>query len=212
VRTPAVEAPWFFRKRFTLFGAVYGVSILAGYVAAGALGVTPQAVFLTPGYAGLLATLAILLAVGGYALRVWASSYLAASIVWQQDVQAGELRVSGPYRFTRNPLYLGNMLQALGIGMLFPWTATLLLFVLMCAYEVALVSVEEAFLAAQNGEAYRRYREAVARFVPLPWKVAPDGAQRGSLREGLRSEVMCAGFAVMTAAIVAFALVRHAHP
>ncbi|MBD5653887.1 MAG: isoprenylcysteine carboxylmethyltransferase family protein [Candidatus Eremiobacteraeota bacterium] len=193
-----------------LFGLVYAVSIPLGYVVAGIANVPPQAAFLAFGHVRTFAALAVLFVVGGYALRVWASSFLAASIVWQQDVQLGDLRVSGPYRFTRNPLYLGNLLQSIGIGLLFPWTATIVIVVLMASYELALVSVEEPFLARHNGASYRAYRNGVARLIPLPWKIAPDGGQRGSLRDGLRSELMCAGFAIVTVVGVAVTLIQRA--
>ncbi|MDQ2857757.1 MAG: isoprenylcysteine carboxylmethyltransferase family protein [Candidatus Eremiobacteraeota bacterium] len=189
-------APWFFRKRFAIFGSVYGVSFMLGFVIAGVFGIPAQPVFLSSSHPYALATVAVTLAIGGYALRVWASSYIAASIVWTQDVQLEELRVSGPYRITRNPLYLGNLLQAIGIGMLGPWPVTALLIVLMPAYVLVLVSVEERFLAAKNGAAYSAYRATVARLIPAPGKVAADGGQRGSLRDGLRSEVLTAGFAL----------------
>lgn len=31
--------------------------------------------------------------------------------------------------------------------------------------------------------------------IPLPWKMAPEGGHRGSLRKGFRSEIMTATFA-----------------
>ena len=171
-------APWFFKQRFALFGGVYGLSFFGGFLIAGLLGVAPQPLFLSSAHPHLLALFALVCAIGGYALRVWASSFIAATIVWTQDVQLGELTVSGPYRFTRNPLYLGNFVQAIGIGMLGPWPVDALLIVLMLAYSFVLISVEEPYLARKNGAAYGAYRAQVPQFFPLPGRAAPGGGKR----------------------------------
>jgi protein-S-isoprenylcysteine O-methyltransferase Ste14 len=199
---PARRAPWYFRKRLSLFGAVYGVGIFLGYFFAGVAGLPLLPAFVTSGRPVLYGGLAIGLTAAGWLLRVWASSYIAGTVVWTQDVTGGDLRIAGPYRFTRNPLYLGNLLQAVGIGLLFPWTVVGLLAVLMLAYCLVLIGVEERFLAREHGERYARYRASVARLFPLPWKIAPDSGQHGSLREGLRSELMTAGFTVMAVVLV----------
>jgi protein-S-isoprenylcysteine O-methyltransferase Ste14 len=195
------KAPWYYRKRFTVFGLVYGVAFFFGHLVAGLIGqLTPA--FVATGYPTLFGALAAALAVGGWLVRAWASSYLAGSIVWTQDVTGGELRVSGPYRLTRNPLYLGNLLQAVGMGLLFPWPVLALLAVLMVAYSYALIAVEERFLADEHGARYAEYRARVPRLFPLPWKVAPHGAQRGSLRDGLRSEAMTGAVAAVAVVLL----------
>lgn len=48
----------------------------------------------------------ILISILGLAIRAWASGHLR---------KEKELTVSGPYRFSRNPLYLGNFLLGIGI-------------------------------------------------------------------------------------------------
>jgi protein-S-isoprenylcysteine O-methyltransferase Ste14 len=197
------KAPWFFRKRASLFGMIYGVAFFFGFFIAGLMGTPTRSFYLTSGHVEIFAGLVLLFTFGGYALRVWASSYLAASIVWQQDVQLGELRQSGPYRFVRNPLYVGNFLQAIGMGLLGTWQVLAILLIAMSIYQAAIVSVEEKFLTAERGDQYKRYLAAVPRFIPLPWKVAPDGGQHGSLRDGVRSELMTSGFAVASLIIIA---------
>jgi protein-S-isoprenylcysteine O-methyltransferase Ste14 len=73
---------------------------------------------------------------------------------------------SGPYRFTRNPIYLAMALGLIGLAIAFdsPWLLlTLALFALVIRYGV--VAREEAYLERKFGDAYRRYRARVRRFL-----------------------------------------------
>ncbi len=71
------------------------------------------------------ATLAIL-AMGilftglGAWLRTWGAAYVGASIVQSATMHGGALLADGPYRRTRNPLYLGTLLHAIGISVVMP--------------------------------------------------------------------------------------------
>lgn len=147
--------------------------------------------------------IAALFVFGGYALRLWASSYLTSLVVTRGDTTQTELRVSGPYRFTRNPLYLGNILQAIGIGLMTAWPALVLLVIGSIALNYALITVEEPFLAATQGEAYARYRDMVPRLVPIPGKVAPPAGQRPVLAEGLRAEFSIGFFSIVVFIVLA---------
>ena len=71
---------------------------------------------------------------------------------------------TGPYRFTRNPIYLGMMLGLVGLAIAFdnPWLlVALVLFGVVIRYGV--VAREEAYLGRKFGEAYRQYRSRVRR-------------------------------------------------
>jgi protein-S-isoprenylcysteine O-methyltransferase Ste14 len=73
---------------------------------------------------------------------------------------------SGPYRFTRNPIYLGMFLALLGLAMAFDslWLlAAFVPFALVIRYGV--VAREEAYLERRFGEVYRRYRSRVRRWL-----------------------------------------------
>ncbi|MDQ2664079.1 MAG: isoprenylcysteine carboxylmethyltransferase family protein [Candidatus Eremiobacteraeota bacterium] len=192
------SAPWFFRKRATLFGVMYGLSFFLGFLIAGLMNTSQRPFFASFAHIELSAVVVLAFTFGGYALRLWASSYLPGSIVWQQDIQIGDLRESGPYRFTRNPLYLGNFLQAIGIGMLGTWQVLALLVISMLAYQYAIISVEERFLIATRDQEYSCYLARVQKFFPAPWKVAPGTGQRASLSDGFRSELGTAGFAILS--------------
>lgn len=73
---------------------------------------------------------------------------------------------SGPYRFTRNPIYLGMFGGLIGLGIAFdnPWLLLMMaLFALVIRYGV--VAREEAYLERMFGDAYRRYRRRVRRWL-----------------------------------------------
>lgn len=73
---------------------------------------------------------------------------------------------TGPYRFTRNPIYLGMMLSLVGLAIAFDslWSLLMLVvFFLVIRYGV--VAREEAYLERKFGEAYRSYRARVWRWL-----------------------------------------------
>ncbi len=73
---------------------------------------------------------------------------------------------NGPYRFTRNPIYLGMVLGLIGLSIAFDdlWLMLMLVpFALVIRYGV--VAREEAYLERKFGEVYRRYRARVRRWL-----------------------------------------------
>ncbi|UYN96018.1 MAG: isoprenylcysteine carboxylmethyltransferase family protein [Enhydrobacter sp.] len=74
--------------------------------------------------------------------------------------------IAGPYRFTRNPIYLGMMVGQVGLAIAFDslWLlVTLVPFALVLRYGV--VAREEAYLERKFGDDYRRFRARVGRWV-----------------------------------------------
>jgi protein-S-isoprenylcysteine O-methyltransferase Ste14 len=73
---------------------------------------------------------------------------------------------SRPYRFTRNPIYLGMFLGLIGLAIAFDnlWLLVMLVpFALVIRYGV--VAREEAYLERKFGDAYRGYRSRVRRWL-----------------------------------------------
>jgi protein-S-isoprenylcysteine O-methyltransferase Ste14 len=79
---------------------------------------------------------------------------------------ATALVLTGPYRFTRNPMYLGFTLLYLGITL---WVNSvwplLILPVVVVVMDRGVIAREEAYLEARFGEEYRRYKARVRRWV-----------------------------------------------
>ena len=73
---------------------------------------------------------------------------------------------TGPYRLTRNPIYLGMVLGLIGLAIAFNslWLLmTLVPFALVIRYGV--ITREEAYLERKFGDVYRRYHTRVRRWL-----------------------------------------------
>ena len=77
-----------------------------------------------------------------------------------------ELVTDGPYRWSRNPLYLALTLIYAGVGLIADdlWILMLLVPLLLLIHWGVVVR-EERYLEAKFGEAYRRYKERVRRWL-----------------------------------------------
>ncbi|WMT74841.1 isoprenylcysteine carboxylmethyltransferase family protein [Bradyrhizobium sp. Ash2021] len=74
---------------------------------------------------------------------------------------------TGPYRFTRNPIYLGMMLGLIGLAIAINslWLLmTLVPFALVIRYG-GVITREEAYLERKFGDVYRRCRARVRRWL-----------------------------------------------
>jgi protein-S-isoprenylcysteine O-methyltransferase Ste14 len=82
------------------------------------------------------------------------------------DRAASALVVVGPYRITRNPMYLGLALVYLGIAIADKsvW-ALILLPVVLTIIQRRAIEPEEAFLERRFGTSYIRYKENVGRWI-----------------------------------------------
>ncbi len=76
------------------------------------------------------------------------------------------LVVSGPFRFSRNPLYVALTLMYAGLAVVANafWVLVLLVPVLLVLHS-GVVRREERYLEAKFGEAYRQYRARVRRYL-----------------------------------------------
>jgi protein-S-isoprenylcysteine O-methyltransferase Ste14 len=109
---------------------------------------------------------AIALAMLGTAFRVWGTAYIGGSIVQARDLRAIVVVAGGPYRYLRNPLYLGILLFALAISILMPPSGAVFFLVASFVQFWRLILREEPYLEAQLGATYRAYKESVFRLIP----------------------------------------------
>jgi protein-S-isoprenylcysteine O-methyltransferase Ste14 len=108
------------------------------------------------------------------------------------EVGASKLVTSGPFSRVRNPLYLGNIMLYIGIGVmsmaLFPWLQIAALIWFVFQYSM-IIADEERFLLDKFGDEFREYLKKVPRFFPRitsPYKSA--NPTRIDWSSGWRSE------------------------
>jgi protein-S-isoprenylcysteine O-methyltransferase Ste14 len=105
------------------------------------------------------------LALAGEAIRVWASGHIE---------KTRRLATGGPYAHSRNPLYVGSLLIALGVATACasPWVV-LAVALYFLAFYPSVMREEAAFLADRFPE-YAAWAAAVPLFLPRP---TPGGAR-----------------------------------
>jgi len=123
-----------------------------------------------PSEHSLLASL--LLVLPGIALRGYASGYVKKN---------AELTTTGPYAYTRNPLYLGSMLLAFGFAGASrnPWIVVALAALFAMIYWPTILG-EEAYLRVRFPE-FDTYAQRVPRLLPRLYvrERADESAQQG---------------------------------
>jgi protein-S-isoprenylcysteine O-methyltransferase Ste14 len=110
---------------------------------------------------------ATLIAALAVVLRVWGSAYLNPAIVNNAEMKASAVMASGPYRYVRNPLYLGSFFMIAAMTFAMPASGAALTLILVPLFLLRLILGEEAFLAGKLGEPYQAYLRAVPRLFPL---------------------------------------------
>jgi len=222
IETPnagATQSPWWYRNRSLVFGILYGAAFWIPAVIGGFANIpyVPTIVRLglyLGGDAAItgLFCLAVFFVFSCFAIRLWGSSYLQSAIVWNADAKAERLFVEGPFRYTRNPLYFGNMFMAIGFAMIAPPSGAVLIILATVVLINALIKHEESLLRTTFGDAYERYCASVPRFWPRLRPVAAEGTLQPNLGQGLVTETfmlslflgMCCFFAPMPYGLYGF--------
>lgn len=84
-----------------------------------------------------------------------------------RQVYAEELVTSGIFSHCRNPLYVGNILMIVGLGIMSNTVFFILVLIpLFLFFYQAIVRAEENFLEGKFGDAYREYAGRVNRWLP----------------------------------------------
>jgi protein-S-isoprenylcysteine O-methyltransferase Ste14 len=148
-------APWEFRSghQGTLWLAASTLLARSGWISLAAATV-----------AVTLVSLACL--VLGTILRVWGTAYLGSGVMRGAAMQGETFVAAGPYRYVRNPLYLGSWLLALGVSVLMPPSGAAFFLVAFSIFVLLLIRAEERFLSTKQGDLYQQYRQNVPRLWP----------------------------------------------
>jgi protein-S-isoprenylcysteine O-methyltransferase Ste14 len=113
----------------------------------------------------------------GWALPLLAWGYLQYRWVGRYRTRLGgggpgvavppeRILASGPYRWVRNPMYLGHLIFLAGVALLLGSWIAAAVWVFHLAWFHRRVREDEARLDALFGDAYRDYRRRVKRWIP----------------------------------------------
>jgi protein-S-isoprenylcysteine O-methyltransferase Ste14 len=108
----------------------------------------------------------------GLAVRAWASGHIRKN---------DKLAISGPYAYTRNPLYLGSFLVGLGFTIASGrWLLAILFAGLFLGIYFPVMRVEASTLAEIFGRDYEKYKQEVPLFFPrfTPFRASESGRVR----------------------------------
>jgi len=144
----------------------------------------------------------LLLVVPGLLLRSYASGYVTKNT---------ELTVTGPYAYTRNPLYLGSMLMAFGFAAASRslWITIFLALLFLLIYAPTIYSEEEFLRSTFPG--FESYARRVPRLLPRlrPARFAGDGGFSVALYRKHREYNSFLGACAIYAVLVAALWIRH---
>lgn len=133
------------------------------------------------------------IALAGELVRFWGVSWAGSETRTTGGAGGTFLIISGPFGYVRNPLYVGNLLIYMGIGImsmsLFPYLQifTFIFFVIQYYF---IVLGEEKFLQKKFSNSYNDYCKNVSRFFPrlTPYKNGNIKQPDLNHKAGLRSE------------------------
>jgi protein-S-isoprenylcysteine O-methyltransferase Ste14 len=164
---------WEFRYRFWIFGALFWFSFWLYHLDPKNFGQS-----IVEAFCGLAHTepsvrdlrlvflAGVLLTVAASAVRTWATAYIRPEVMVDGALHTDTVVAEGPYRFVRNPLYLGTNLLALGYSVMESRLGALVLILGVFAFNYRIIFREERELALAQGETYERFRRAVPRLWP----------------------------------------------
>ena len=195
---PFVRATKFeFEKRFWIVCAIYFVGFSpsvfdhTSFIVALRHLIAPS---IAPGsvdsdtFARAVITIGALLVFLSAALRTWGAAYLRTAVVHDTTQHFDALVADGPFRYTRNPLYLATLPMAAGIGVLASVSGFIFLVLGNWLFVYRLILREEEALRQSQGQSYRAYCETVPRFWPSLSPRVPPGNRRPQWGQALGGE------------------------
>ena len=118
--------------------------------------------------------LGVLLIIAGEMIRINAARY-AGGATRTRNVGAPFLCTSGPYSYTRNPLYWGNLIIYTGVaffgGGQWMWHLIAIIIIFFIVQYYFIISLEQETLKLKYREEYESYTENVPKLLPklTPW-------------------------------------------
>jgi protein-S-isoprenylcysteine O-methyltransferase Ste14 len=174
---------FFFRYRNAFFPVIF---------ACGALFLRPQIMFGSPTVDRIVVAAGLAVALLGQAVRLVTIGFDYIHRGGKDgQVYAGRLVRGGVYGISRNPMYVGNALIAIGMTMHFgsPLGYLLLIPFFLFVYQ-AIVAAEEAYLRDKFGPDYVAYEASVNRYLPTLSRVRESFAgMRFDWRKSIKKDL-----------------------
>ena len=115
----------------------------------------------------IVRAIGVLLGIAGLTLMVWCSRlFQIAQTTIKPYETSSALLTWGPYRISRNPIYLGMVLFLAGLGLgLGSWSPLLVIPAFAVIIERRFIRAEEAALLRRFGDEYGAFRRRVRRWI-----------------------------------------------
>jgi protein-S-isoprenylcysteine O-methyltransferase Ste14 len=149
----------------------------------------------------LVLSAGILCALAGAWLRTWGSAYLGADVMRDENLRGEGIVADGPYRYLRNPLYVGTWFNLLALALLMPASGAIFTIVFVVGFQLRLVLAEEAFLSDKLGDDYRAYCAKVPRLLPALRPRVPALGATANWMQAVLAEIFLWGVAASFAVL-----------
>jgi protein-S-isoprenylcysteine O-methyltransferase Ste14 len=133
------------------------------------------------------------IALAGESIRLWGVCWTGSETRTTGEAGGTFLIISGPFAYVRNPLYVGNVLLYLGLGImsfaLFPFLQIIAICFFLWQYHL-IIRYEENYLQDKFENYYTDYRKNVNSIVPrlTPYRNPAVEQPPFNLKAGLLSE------------------------
>ena len=159
---PPSRDSWQYRTFWTLFRVMFGGLLLLSFFDFGSkpfFGSTDRYAIWLP---------LMLVGFGG-------ATYLSAKLGWDNahGEEAG-LVVSGPYRWSRNPIYVASLAGMLGWALFVNSAYVSAILLLWALLYILAPFVEESWLERTYGEKFLEYKKSTPRFIGFPARHSPE--------------------------------------
>jgi protein-S-isoprenylcysteine O-methyltransferase Ste14 len=148
-------------------------------------------------------------ALSGELIRIWSVGFAGSETRTTSGVGGTYLVTQGPYAIVRNPLYVGNILLYVGIGImsmaLFPYLQIFALLFFVFQY-YCIILAEEEYLSGKFTGTFSQYKQSVNRFIPW-FNNIPENIKSNlvfNLNAGLKSERRSLQAFLIASAIIIF--------
>lgn len=132
----------------------------------------------------------------GTSLRLWGTAYLGSGVMGDARMHGESLMASGPYRYVRNPLYLGAWFLAVGVSILMPPSGAAFMLIAFSIFVLVLIRAEEGFLLEKQGQTYEDYRRRVPRLLPRMRTGIASSAARPRWLQAMLAEIYPVGITI----------------